>query len=389
MGLRCSYLISMNVNCRSSIAAAFLGLAAWLAPMVATAQVNQVCARLEGQLQALNSNATQRGGPAIKQYEDAIMRQRYELERTIGYARSLGCDRRQSLFELGPSACVNVNQQIRSMQQNIEAMNTQMSQIASGGTSSEGQRRQIIAALQQSGCPGYAPQRSVQDRRRGLFDLLFGQEPEVASEESSPPSYQAPSDYVEENGSAGWTGRYRTLCVRKCDGYYFPINFAVTNQRFETDERVCRAQCPGAETELYFHKNPSEEAQDAVNMEGRPYTAMPNALKYRQSFDPSCSCRPAGQSWAQALSAANDEYRPQKGDIVVSEKRAEELSKPKDARVSNKTLESIAQAQQSIGKLAPQARIVVKGDASQKELILADGTKRIVRVVGPVYLPAN
>ena len=34
-------------------------------------------------------------------------------------------------------------------------------------------------------------------------------------------------------------GTYRTLCVRTCDGYYFPISFKVTRAKFNTDSIAC------------------------------------------------------------------------------------------------------------------------------------------------------
>ena len=36
-----------------------------------------------------------------------------------------------------------------------------------------------------------------------------------------------------------------TLCVRTCDGYYFPISFSTTQDRSPEDERTCQAMCPG------------------------------------------------------------------------------------------------------------------------------------------------
>ena len=38
-----------------------------------------------------------------------------------------------------------------------------------------------------------------------------------------------------------------------------------------------------------------------MSTSGQPYTALPNAFKYRKEFTPACSCRRQGQSWADAL----------------------------------------------------------------------------------------
>ena len=45
---------------------------------------------------------------------------------------------------------------------------------------------------------------------------------------------------------------YRTLCVRMCDGYYFPISSAATQDTLMHDADACSASC-GTEARLFFH----------------------------------------------------------------------------------------------------------------------------------------
>ena len=45
---------------------------------------------------------------------------------------------------------------------------------------------------------------------------------------------------------------------------------------------------------------------------------MPNALKFQQTFDPTCACRRKGESWAQALAAAEAKYGHEARDILVT-----------------------------------------------------------------------
>ena len=40
-------------------------------------------------------------------------------------------------------------------------------------------------------------------------------------------------------------GTFRTLCVRTCDGYYFPISFSTTSERFPEDAQTCAGDVPG------------------------------------------------------------------------------------------------------------------------------------------------
>ena len=37
---------------------------------------------------------------------------------------------------------------------------------------------------------------------------------------------------------------YRTVCVRTCDGYYYPISFSTNASRFREDEMTCRDPAP-------------------------------------------------------------------------------------------------------------------------------------------------
>ena len=66
---------------------------------------------------------------------------------------------------------------------------------------------------------------------------------------------------------------------------------------------MCHALCPNAEVALYTYPA-SGEIEQAVSISGARYMDSPNALKFRQSYDPTCSCRPRGQSWADALAGA-------------------------------------------------------------------------------------
>jgi Protein of unknown function (DUF2865) len=91
------------------------------------------------------------------------------------------------------------------------------------------------------------------------------------------------------------TRTFRTWCVRSCDGYYFPVSFSTTRDHFAADQAVCEQRCPGAEPQIYYHRNPGETPENMVSLEGSPYTELPAAFSYRNALNPSCSCsRPQG-----------------------------------------------------------------------------------------------
>ncbi len=87
-------------------------------------------------------------------------------------------------------------------------------------------------------------------------------------------------------GDTASTG-YRTLCVRTCDGYYFPISFSSSRSRFQIDETVCKAMYGGADAELFVHSN-GRTAEQAVSLQGVPLASEPYAFAYRNTFDQSC-----------------------------------------------------------------------------------------------------
>src|SRR6266540_3435428 len=64
-----------------------------------------------------------------------------------------------------------------------------------------------------------------QENAGGFFGFFFGFPPPP----SHPNYYRRPSPYART---------YRTLCVRTCDGYYFPISYATNRSHFKTDAAV-------------------------------------------------------------------------------------------------------------------------------------------------------
>jgi hypothetical protein len=84
---------------------------------------------------------------------------------------------------------------------------------------------------------------------------------------------------------------YRTMCVRLCDGYYFPIGFAVTSERLERDRATCENRC-GGQGRLFVLRSLTAPPEDMVDLQGRPYRQLRTALLYRSEYVPSCKCQP-------------------------------------------------------------------------------------------------
>jgi hypothetical protein len=337
-------------------------------PPPASQPRNPVCVRLESQLQMLDRGAQvdPQRAEQIKRYEDAAQRQQAELDRLAAQGRKMGCEGRGffSLFGGQPQQCGPLNNQIQQMRANLDRVLADLQRLHGNSADREGERRAILASLGQNDC---GPQYKQYANRPGggggnFLENLFGGGTIITP--GAPPP-------------VGDT--YRTVCVRTCDGYYFPISYSTTPASFPQDEQVCQRMCPAAEVALYSHRNPGEDISQAISTAGRNYTELPNAFLFRKAFNPSCSCRPPGQTWQQALKHLEDSTIEQ-GDIVVTEEQAKALSQPADPRGKAAPKGKGAQPKSAAPAETPAA--------SQPKPKNADG-KPSVRTVGPPFLPKN
>jgi len=92
-------------------------------------------------------------------------------------------------------------------------------------------------------------------------------------------------------------GGYRTLCVRLCDGFYFPISAAAQPAEFARDEETCRAAC-GSPAMLFVYKNGEGAPETMTSLDGKPYASLATAFKHRVSYDASCTC--TASPWTEA-----------------------------------------------------------------------------------------
>jgi hypothetical protein len=343
------------------------------APPQSGAAISPVCGRLEAQLAAIDRGVG--GDPAraeqARRLEDASNKQQAELDRTQTQWQRLGCQPLTlfSIFVNQPPQCNALNGQIQQMRANFDRTMSDLQRTRHGGDD-EMQRQSVIGALAQNNCgPQY---RAAAAQPRGFFESLFGGNTGTAA----PP---APGDYPQVGGSG-----YRTLCVRTCDGFYFPISYSTSPPRFAEDEQTCQKLCPAAEAVLYSHRNPGEDVAQAVAGNGRVYRDLPNAFRYRREFNPSCSCKSPGQSWAEALGQGKD-ATVERGDIVVTEERAKQMSQPRDAQ--GRPLPPPQRTDARKGAATMPA--IAPADAADPRAAEADPAKRVVRPVGPTFIPAR
>ncbi len=289
-----------------------LGLAALLS-MIAQASAGGECDRLRRAI------ADSSHGPNA-QFEAAAQRQRGEIERTVAYAHQIGCDNQKFLFFGAdpPAQCGTIRSQIGRMRANLDDLQSR----AGGGAGGRGE----MLARYNSECAGQ-PARSP-----NLLESVFGapRPGDVQQQPLSPdpeaPAPQQPDRIVESTGEARAGGE--AVCVRSCDGAFFPLTYSAGGSQLDSLADRCRALCPATEVTLYTMPV-NGQIEQAVSINGAKYMDSPTALRYRKSFDASCACRRRGQTWSSVLGPAEQLLGdPNKTDIIVDPKKAEELSKP-------------------------------------------------------------
>jgi len=322
-----------------------------------------VCLQLQGQLAAIDRGfADPTRTDQIKRSEDAIAKQQADLDRTVAAAHKQGCAGEGffALFSGLSPQCGPITSQIQQMRGNLDRMMSDLEQFRSGSADRDGQRRAVIGELAQNNCGAQYTAAAATSGPRGFFDALFGN-----------------ATIVNPGGDGAPSGTYQTVCVRSCDGYYFPISYSTVPDRFAEDQHSCQRLCPATEVSLYTYRNPGEDMSQAVSVSGQPYTALPNAFRYRKEVTPACSCRLPGQSWAAALKNADDSSTLESGDIVVTDRNAKALSQAP---------QQPGMAASTAGTPSPDTNAT--SPAPSSNTVGPDG-KRPVRVVGPPFLSSS
>lgn len=208
----------------------------------------------------------------MRQVEAAYRSQKQQLDRSDCYeyflfSKTLKRTRR----------CVDLASQADASRQRLDDLEVQLQQLQ--GSSGRSYRDEIIRELARNNCGGNYQQQA----RRQPSDGFSG--------------------FWEDEESSGYGGgsrfgalpyaTYRTVCVRLCDGYYFPVSFSTLPNHFQRDEEVCHSKC-AAPAELYYHQNPGAGMEQAVAARSNaPYAQLKTAFRYRKEYVQGCSCKVA------------------------------------------------------------------------------------------------
>jgi hypothetical protein len=144
---------------------------------------------------------------------------------------------------------------------------------------------------------------------------------------------------------------HRTVCVRLCDGYFWPISFSTTSDNFDRDKRTCEKSCGGTPTRLYVHENPGQDVTQMEDLKGKPYAKLPTAYLFRTEYNQSCKCN--AHPWEQE---AHDRHRIY----------ALEADKRKGSKLAALELEQMKQQLKQGLAASRKALVVVAAEASPK-----------------------
>lgn len=251
------------------------------APSVNWSTKNPICLQLEQRLvqDGQRSSGMRDRLPAIeaqmsqaeREYEQARSDlERYDCYEYFLFSKTLRRTRR----------CVDLAQQRDAAQNRLSGLEQQHEQIANSGERSY--REEIVRELARNNCGNNYTQEARRNERSGGGGSIWQDEDEGNFQNRWTPF-----------GGNQSSATYRTVCVRLCDGYYFPVSFSTLPSHFEQDANACQSKC-AAPAELYFYQNPGAGMDQSVSFRTQePYTTLKTAFRYRKELVKGCSCKEA------------------------------------------------------------------------------------------------
>lgn len=345
------------------------------------------CARLRAQIDSLGRHRAGRSSG----YERAAQRQRALVARYQAYARSLNCGEGHFLFFGGSESpqCGSLQAQIAQMTANLQALEN-----ASSEASGETLRNDLLDRFNSS-CRGATPR-----AQGGPFDFLFGSR-EAAQDPRQDPRQDVPDDSAGDDAPhASHSSGNKAVCVRLCDGSFFPVSYTALSHDAQELGDMCHALCPSTETAVYSYSIYGDIGT-AVTADGSSYADLPNAFRYTKSYDAACTCRPSGRSWVQTLAEAESLLAKHKNDVIVTPEKSAELARPLGQRTAAgapHAADDPTAAEGALGAHVPTASKDSAGinvgrstaastygetQGDTRELMGPDGAKRQVRVIAP------
>src|SRR3990170_6246646 len=236
--------------------------------------------------------------------------------------------------------CLKMNDRVEDARRQLTQLQQQR-QALTGGGGNKRRQAELNDALARSGCGG---QRAQPARRGGgLFDFFGGGREEEEVEQT--PIYRS----IDPNG------RYRSVCVRLCDGFFYPISYATSGARLAQDATQCQSNC-AAPAELYVYRNPGQEIEQAVSLNGSAYMDLPVALRFRKEYVTGCSCKQA-------------EYNPTENEAAHKRAEADAAAQPVKGKGKGKATVKAPPPPQAAPPPPPSAAAAGDAPAAQSTIV--------------------
>jgi hypothetical protein len=331
---------------------------------VGTAQAIESCTDLKTQLVA--AEAKDAGSKKIKRYTDAIKKQTKMIAKLDADLTRYNCEGGSN------AACKQLNSTKKKMSSNLGKLTKKRDSLSKGaGKLSVSQIKSQLEAFNcsKSKIIKVTTNPTAEDLGNGvkLIGKSGGRKP--------------PSRVIALPNSSRSVGSYRTMCVRSCDGYFFPISSNTSSSSFKRDEIACQLMCPGTETNLYFHRSQGQESEDMISYRGgQSYDKLPKAFAYKKlnaKFSEACSCN---MSAFHAEMARREELLKNKSSVQETNNAITNIV-PSERFDPGEDPETISNLRGMLTDEDIQAITNASNDGKS-----VDDLKRKVRVVGPVFL---
>ena len=291
----------MQVSMKNAIRffALFVAMAvgAMLDVTEAYAQAN-ACAQLQRQLSQLDRNNDFQRGQSNADQSRLVASQVQDAE--SAYVRT-GCN---AAAKAGQQLTRECQQLARAILKGRQQRDDLAKSVDTANAVSQ-QREAVLQEMLRFGCNSgsqatFTQQQPQMANRNGLFDRLFGGYTNQQGQFTE-------GDIIGDEFSGASYGTIRTVCVRKSDGYFWPISYSTLPDYLGQDAYQCQETCPGTPVDLYYYKNPGQEPEQMVNLDGSAYASMPFAFAYRKQVDLTASCNAApAQGSVSVIGAGGD-----------------------------------------------------------------------------------
>ena len=358
-----------------------IGAVGFILPLVAfQASANSAeCRDLEARLASISHGGDR---TKLRRYERAVISQRQQLERARNRQTNNGCS---SFLASIKSHCGEIRATVAKMERNLLQLERTKNQLAGGNAPKEQAR--IRSEMARKRC-GATVEANKSGQPTTFFARLFGTRGQNAGGQEAPDG-KANTRSSTSFGTGYRRGNHRTLCVRTCDGYFFPIAYASSPQNFDNDTKACMAMCPGTEVELYSHTVPDQETDAMVStVTGRPYTELATAFRYR---DPDYQ-RPktCGCNQPKAFSIIAGEVP--EADAADTETEQTQVFLPEPQWRPDPAEDPETRANREGGLTASAVAKLLAPAISTNEVVAtaasnAGAEEKRIRVVGPAFLP--